>query len=324
MATASTTRTTTGASGRPQPSREGGDSLQCLQVWGDNRATDNGVVMPGLDAWVYSRPAGTADAGGDVYYLSSCATGRIIRLLVADVSGHGDSVAAVAGRLRSLMRRYMNHADQRRLLREINRAFMDLSRLGQFATASVISCWTPTGELTVSNAGHPSPLRFDAAAGRWAPLFDIGEHANVPLGIDPDTEFEQVRIRLGREDMLMVFSDGLIEDPDASGRRLQQPGVLELLNGLGGLPPERVISELIGRTSARRGGGPSEDDTTVLLMRPNNLAPKASLLGGLAAGLRLARSLASSVVRPGPSPVPQINATNMLGAFHDRFNRSRG
>src|SRR5687768_18611008 len=57
---------------------------------GGNQPADSGVVMAGLDAWVYCRPYHGAAAGGDVYYVSSCATGRITRLLVADVSGHGD------------------------------------------------------------------------------------------------------------------------------------------------------------------------------------------------------------------------------------------
>ena len=67
--------------------------MQCMEVWGGNQTADSGVIMAGLDAWVYSKPFGGADGGGDVYYVSSCATGRITRLLVADVSGHGTPAA---------------------------------------------------------------------------------------------------------------------------------------------------------------------------------------------------------------------------------------
>ncbi|MFG0260180.1 MAG: PP2C family protein-serine/threonine phosphatase [Phycisphaerales bacterium JB041] len=311
-------------------------ALQCMQVWGDNRAADSSVVMPGLDAWVHSRPAGTADAGGDVHYVSSCATGRIVRLLVADVSGHGDSVAEVAGKLRALMRRHMNQADQRKLLKQINREFLGLSRLGQFATAVVISCWTPTGALTVSIAGHPSPLRFRADTGAWEPLFAAGEHANLPLGVDDDTDFQQVRVRLEPEEMLLAFSDGLIESRDAGGGMLGQRGLIEMLNEIGAPrgqvrlspdgqdsvgAPDRLVQSLIERVEARRGGEPIEDDTTAMLIRPNELRPKASLLGGIGAGFRLARGVLGSAARPAEAPVPQVNAINLLGAFSDRFNR---
>src|SRR6478609_2236552 len=86
--------------------------MQCMEVWGGNQLADSGVVMAGLDAWVYSKPFGGAEGGGDVYYVSSCATGRITRLLVADVSGHGASVGGLAVQLRTLMRKHVNQIDQ--------------------------------------------------------------------------------------------------------------------------------------------------------------------------------------------------------------------
>src|SRR5688572_6077405 len=104
--------------------------MQCMEVWGGNAAVDSGVVMAGLDAWVYSRPYHGNDAGGDVHYVSSCATGRINRLLLADVSGHGAAVGGVATGLRGLMRRYINFIDQTRFVGEINRAFTALSEGG--------------------------------------------------------------------------------------------------------------------------------------------------------------------------------------------------
>src|SRR5215210_7622302 len=97
--------------------------MQCMEVWGGNQLADSGVVMAGLDAWVYSKPFGGAIGGGDVYYVSSCATGRITRLLVADVSGHGTAVRATAVHLRELMRRYVNHIDQMRFVRSMNQQF---------------------------------------------------------------------------------------------------------------------------------------------------------------------------------------------------------
>src|SRR4051812_20634298 len=101
--------------------------MQCMEVWGGNQVVDSGVVMAGLDAWVFCRPFGASDAGGDVYYVSSCATGRITRLLVADVSGHGAAVCDVAGQLRSLMRRHVNHIDQQRFVEQMNEQFTAMS-----------------------------------------------------------------------------------------------------------------------------------------------------------------------------------------------------
>ena len=110
----------------PRVTDAAGKHMQCMEVWGGNHHIDTSVVLPGLDAWVYSQPHGGGLAstgggkvegvggrdgvgnregggnrdggGGDVHYVSSCASGMIARILVADVAGHGTSVAEIADR----------------------------------------------------------------------------------------------------------------------------------------------------------------------------------------------------------------------------------
>ena len=100
--------------------------MQCMEVWSGSQLTAQGVEFGGLDAWVYSKPYKEAQHGGDIYYASSCATGRITRFLLADVAGHGAAVASIAADLEfseltiasllghrkaSVTSRYTHHAD---------------------------------------------------------------------------------------------------------------------------------------------------------------------------------------------------------------------
>src|ERR1700755_2617984 len=121
--------------------------MQCMEVWGGNAAIEHAVQMAGLDAWVFSRPYQNAQSGGDVYYLSACASDRILRLLVADVSGHGEAVGDLATQLRKLMRRYVNHIDHVQFVRKMNDQFVHLSQSGIFATAVVMTYFAPTQRL---------------------------------------------------------------------------------------------------------------------------------------------------------------------------------
>src|SRR5271155_3426882 len=148
--------------------------MQCMEVWGGSQLTERGVQLGGLDAWVYSKPFGQAQRGGDVYYASSCATGRISRLLLADVAGHGNSVAATAADLRTLMRRFVNRLDQKEFVRLLNQQFVALSRTGSFATAVVTTFFAPSRRLLVSNAGHPRPVLYRAAQHQWTLLGQDG------------------------------------------------------------------------------------------------------------------------------------------------------
>ena len=149
--------------------------MQCMEVWGGSQLTARSVELGGLDTWVYSKPFGQSEFGGDVYYASSCATGRISRLLLADVSGHGHSVAATAAELRTLMRQFVNRLDQTEFVRLLNQQFTALSRHGAFATAIVTTFFAPSRRLTVCNAGHPRPLLYRSAQRQWDLL---GHHEN--------------------------------------------------------------------------------------------------------------------------------------------------
>ena len=98
-----------------------GHRMQCVEVWGGNESADRNVVTTGLDVRVLSQAYGGATGGGDVYYVSSCASGRLTRLLLADVAGHGAAVAETAEMLRSLMQRNVNHLNQSRFTEQLNR-----------------------------------------------------------------------------------------------------------------------------------------------------------------------------------------------------------
>ncbi len=302
--------------------------MQCMEVWGGNQAVNNGVIMPGLDAWVFSRPYEGDEAGGDIHYVSSCATGRVTRILVADVSGHGQQVARVAGSLRALMRRYVNYIDQARLVRGLNTEFAGLTDIGSFATAVVATYFSPTEQLVVSNAGHPRPLWYHARKKSWETLSDAivtrsEGLANIPLGIAEPTRYDELSISLGRDDLVMIYTDSLIEAKGPDGRQIGQAGLLNIVAGLNPGDPPTLIASLLSEIE-RIGGGPPRDDVTVLILRPNTLKPQSSMLAALRAALRIAGS-GLSALKPGGSPIPwpQLRFDNIVGAVFAGANKRR-
>src|SRR2546426_438242 len=97
--------------------------LACMEVWGGNRSVTRTVELPDLTVWVYSRPAGEQDRGGDVHYLSVCGQAVLSRVVLADVSGHGSEVSAPAQVLHALMREHINTWDQMDFVRGLNQSF---------------------------------------------------------------------------------------------------------------------------------------------------------------------------------------------------------
>src|SRR6476619_2046969 len=99
--------------------------LDCAETWAGNDGAANLVELPGLAAWVHSIPAGAEDAGGDVHYVSVCPSCIVSRIALADVSGHGRTVAVLGEKLRELMQRYLRDLEQIALMRDLNQALRE-------------------------------------------------------------------------------------------------------------------------------------------------------------------------------------------------------
>jgi len=270
------------------------EMMQCMEVWGGNQSCDRSLQTPGLDLWIYNRPYDDAESGGDVYYVSSCASGRITRLLVADVSGHGTEVSNIANRLRQLMRKYINVISQKRFVGAMNAEFSDQTE-GMFATAVALTFFAPTRRLGVSNAGHPAPFLRKAGKSEWKLVNDSQAKASdpaLPLGIVDSTIYGQSDIRFEAGDCLLLHTDSLSEAHDADGKILGTAGLLERLNRIPiEQPAETLISKLLDSLSAENSDNLEDDDVTVVLARANG--KNVPLANSLLAPIRMFTALFS-------------------------------
>lgn len=311
--------------------------LQCFEIFGGNDAVDRAVSMPGLDAWVLSKPHGGDASGGDIHYLSSCATGRIGRVLLADVSGHGLAVSQLALRLRGLMRQFVNYVDHTKLVEKLNQEFAAVASPGMFATAAVLTWWAPTGEVVLTSAGHPPALLFVASRNEWMILTTeesrhddaspdgagaIGELRDAPLGIIESTRYDRMKVMLQPGDMLLLYSDALIEARDDADREIGVKGLLGLASSTpAGKTPQTFASALLHKVSK---GAALADDATLLLIRRSAVpVPKASVLEGLQGTWRVVREAVKDVLAGRKAAMPEVRADNLLGAYADRFNKPK-
>ncbi|MDB5349663.1 MAG: hypothetical protein JWN86_910 [Planctomycetota bacterium] len=257
--------------------------LHCMEIFGGTSAREEAISTPGLDGWIYSRPFESATDGGDVHYLSLCGGGVVTRLIVADVSGHGQGVAEVAGALRAIMRRNINSKSQTRLVQAMNRQFAKLAQLRLFATAVVATYLANNRTLSVCNAGHPRPIRYRAETRAWevvtgAPSDGPGA-ANLPLGIDDDSPYDQFSVTLGQGDVLIFYTDALVEAHVEDGAMLGEEGLLEIARGLPIDDPAQIGPGLLSGVARHRGGDPADDDVTLLVLRHTGAGPRKLSVG---------------------------------------------
>ncbi len=254
--------------------------MQCMEVWGGSHAVDTGVSVPGIDAYVWSRPH-SGPAGGDIHYVSLCGHGMLSRYVVADVAGHGEPVAGLAETLRGLMHDNANTVDVAAMAREVNVAFGELSASGIFATAIIGTYYAPEKHLLLCNAGHPRPLWHSAAEGTWrllkhdVPAAREADVADLPLGVIPQTPYRQFAVPLTKGDLIVLYTDSLIEATDPTGRALGEGGLLAMTADQDPRDAAAFTRQLLAALESYRGGDAWHDDVTLLVLHHNAVPPHA-------------------------------------------------
>lgn len=166
-------------------------------------------AVPGLRlAARYSPAARGLDVGGDWYDAFPTDAGLVV--VVGDATGHDVSAAARMADLRNLLRAYAVDRDEppSALVSRLERA-ADRLRLDSGATCVVGRLSRTAGaawQLVWTSAGHLPPVLLHR--GR-ATLLETP--ADLMLGVDAVTERTDHQQRLEPGDVLLLYSDGLVE-----------------------------------------------------------------------------------------------------------------
>jgi len=246
--------------------------LACGETSANNQRTASLVELPGLVAWVHSMPVGPGDAGGDVHYLSLCPSCIVSRIALADVSGHGEAVAALGATLRELMHRYLRELGQVPLMRDLNQAVREELDDVHYATMVAVGWHSRRGLLVMTNAGHPPPLWYRAARQEWSWLetqraSERGRPAGVPLGLLPHIDYDRTVVKPQLADLVVLYSDGASEATNAAGDELGRDGLMSIARGLDVTSSEAFGTQLTSALRAFRGGGEPLDDETIIVLR---------------------------------------------------------
>ncbi len=198
----------------------------------------------------------------------------------------------------------MNYLDQTQFVRSMNRQFVALSAQGTFATAVATTFFAPTRLLTVCNAGHPRPLLYQAAGKEWSILEmsrkDDRLPRNIPLGIIDLADYEQFDVELEVGDLVLCYTDALIESRDSDGEFLGEDGVRAIVSGMDQQPGAAFIHGLLGKIADRHAKNLSEDDVTVMLLRASGRRPRVGVRDRFGAMLRMMGAVIRAV-DPRPS-----------------------
>jgi len=223
-------------------------------------------------------------AGNDLYKTSQP---ERIAVMLGDVSGKAAPAALyaalVSGILRSLAARHLPPAD---LLGELNNQLQERKLDSQYVTM-LMAVWNDEDRtLRVANAGSVQPLyvtnvvtesqappsgkRATAKAAIPASV-DVSTIAveGFPLGLFPDAQYDELVIEAKPGDVLVFFSDGIVDAENAAGDMFGTDRLSDVLRKHPSAcnSAQATVDAILAEVNAFQSGTAHFDDETLVVLR---------------------------------------------------------
>ncbi|MGV9315356.1 PP2C family protein-serine/threonine phosphatase [Streptomyces sp. NPDC003691] len=161
------------------------------------------------------RPAGGQSFSGDFVVAARTNGGRTLEIVLTDVSGKGMDAASRALLLSGAFGGLLGSLPPHGFLPAANGYLLRQDWDEGFATSIHLVLDLDSGDFELYSAGHLPALQLNAGSGIWEE-----KAAEGPLlGVYDGAQFDPVKGSLRPGDVLMLFTDGLVEAP---GRDLSE------------------------------------------------------------------------------------------------------
>ncbi len=247
----------------------------------------------------YLPGASGTQVGGDWYDVIEVDDALV--LVVGDVMGRGVRAAAQMGQLQATVRAYaMEGHSPAEVLSRLDRVVLAVEDL-HFTTCAVARLDPRTRTAVLACAGHLPPLLVGPDGAAQLLALDPG----LPLGVGGG-RFVETEIVLRPGSLLLLYTDGLVEDRGAS----LDDGLRRLVEGMSSLPQTAELSCARALAALGRDGG-HDDDTAVLAVLLPAIRSVELLLPGETRSAGLARHAVRDLVG-GPADIAALLTTEVV------------
>jgi len=217
-------------------------------------------AVPGLDLAGFNMASRTV--GGDYYGFFPYPDGRVA-LALGDVSGKGMPAALLVMSLQARLEVLAEDPhDLVDLMTRLNKITCTNSPENRFITFFFAVLNPTSGELTFANAGHNPPIVV-RASGDVEKL----EGGGPVLGVLPSAQYPQQRTRLGKGDLLVIYSDGVTEANDTSQGEYGEECLTDVLREHHGESAEAIVAAVTESVNRFSAGAPQADDITLIVVK---------------------------------------------------------
>jgi sigma-B regulation protein RsbU (phosphoserine phosphatase) len=219
------------------------------------------VAIPRYDVAGVAHPC--AAVGGDFYDVIPLGDTKFA-FVMADVTGKGIPAALMVSTLHASLRAYIQmNTNLAELAEKLNNLVYQNSPSDRFITFFVMILDCAEHTVTYVNAGHNFPYLFRSQSKEVVEL----QASGLPLGMLDNMQYTSAKVSLDREDVLMLYTDGVTEAMNRSKDQYGEDRLKETVRKALERHPRQIKDEVLDDVKKFIGQEPPSDDLTLLILK---------------------------------------------------------
>ncbi|TVQ14105.1 MAG: GAF domain-containing protein [Balneolaceae bacterium] len=227
-----------------------------VRFWPEHAPGVSGIEIGALIEPAY-------EIGGDYYDILKSTTG-LTGLVVGDVNGKGVPAALLMASIRASLRALFDTCSSPvEIINKLNRIIINDTDVDQYATLFFSTYNTSDRKLSYVNAGHIPPILFRKDTGTIERLKTGGP----VIGFTDEITYRSGELHLQKGDVLVIFSDGIVEAVDENEIEFGEDNLIELIRQLAEKPSKEIAALISAAVAAYNHAGGHSDDETILVVK---------------------------------------------------------
>jgi serine phosphatase RsbU (regulator of sigma subunit) len=237
------------------------EELETAQRVQKSLLPQNLAGIRGVDLAVEYLPSGIV--GGDMYDIVKIDDDRAV-FLILDVCGHGVPAALITAMSKVSFTRTIHKYDSPRIIfTQVNGELCRFMPDSRYVTAFLGILNLAKHTFTFSRAGHP-PVAHASAEKHTLQYLTM---AAPLIGCFYDSKFEEASVAVSSGDVLVFYTDGLVESVDSAGGHFNMQDFEKAILDNMDKPASRILAEISSALDTFRGDEQQADDVTILVAK---------------------------------------------------------
>jgi serine phosphatase RsbU (regulator of sigma subunit) len=201
--------------------------------------------------------------GGDYYDFLELNDDRFA-LVIGDIAGKGIAASLLMANLQANLRSQCVSAvkNPRRFLGSVNRLLFENTTANAYATLFFSDYDHRTGRLRYANCGHLPALIL-----RSSGVIDKLDPTCTVVGLFEDWQCSMAESRLGEEDILALYTDGVTESPNAADEEFGEQRLIEAILRHRESPAQQMAAGIVDEVVAFSAREQFDDITLIIAKR---------------------------------------------------------